>query len=128
MPQTIDEEKFADQETLDMSKPQGTAQGIPVKQIAHAEYPRCVYKHPVKPYREVLHRNVRHEVVDRELVPTEHLVHICQNDAEFKAKVKDGWRKEPYIMQAPPDPAMDDYNPEAKAETVVTETIVTGVK
>ena len=83
MPTTIDEERFSSQETLDLSKPQGTAQGLPVKQIAHQEYPRCVYRHPVEPYREVLHRNVNHEVVERELVATEHLVHVCQHKDEF---------------------------------------------
>ena len=110
MPQTIDEEKFAAQETLDMTKPQGSAQGLPVKQIAHAEYPRCAYKHPVAASREILHRNAQHEVVHRELIATEHLVHICQNDTEFRKKLKEGWRAEPYIMQAPPDPTMDVYN------------------
>jgi hypothetical protein len=114
MPTTIDEEKFASQETLDMSKPQGTAQGLPVKQIPHQEYPRCVYKHPVEPYCEVLHRNTRHEVVDRELVATEHLVHVCQHEQEFKKKLSEGWVAEPYIPVAPPDPTEALYRREGK--------------
>jgi predicted DNA-binding transcriptional regulator len=110
MPTTIDEEKFVSQETLDLSKPQGTAQGLPVKQIAHQEYPRCVYKHPVEPYREVLHRNTQHEVVERELVATEHLVHVCQDEQEHKKKLSEGWVEEPYIQQAPPDPTEHLYS------------------
>ena len=104
MPTAVDEERFNKQETLDLSKPQGTPQGLPVKQIPHMEFPKCVYKHPVKPYREVLHRNVNHEVVERELVATEHLVHVCQNEQEFKKKLSEGWTVEPYIPQTPPDP------------------------
>ena len=114
MPTTIDEERFSSQETLDLSKPQGTAQGLPVKQIAHQEYPRCVYRHPVEPYREVLHRNVNHEVVERELVATEHLVHVCQHKDEFKRKLSEGWVAEPYIPQAPPDPTESLYRSPAK--------------
>ena len=114
MPQTIDEEKFASQETLDLSKPQGTAQGLPVKQIPHREYPKCVYKHPVEPYKEVLHRNVNHEVVHRELVATEHLVHVCANADEHKKKLKEGWVATPYIPVAPPDPSEQLYT-KAKA-------------
>ncbi len=115
MPTTIDEEKFAGQETLDLSKPQGTAQGLPVKQIPHQEYPKCAYKHPVEPYREVLHRNTQHEVVERELVATEHLVHICHTEQEFKKKLSEGWVAKPYIPQAPPDPTESLYRKPEKA-------------
>lgn len=103
MPFAIDEERLSQQTTLDMSKPQGTVNGLPVRQIPHHEYPRCVYRHPVEPYREVLHRNVNREVVERELVATEHLTHVCQNAQEFKRKLSEGWVEEPYIPQAPPD-------------------------
>lgn len=109
MPSTIDEEKFASQETLDLSKPQGTTHGLPVKQIPHQEYPRCVYKHPVEPFREVVHRNTQHEVVHRELVATEHLVHVCNSAAEHKKKLSEGWVEKPYIPQAAPDPTEQLY-------------------
>lgn len=115
MPSTIDEEKFASQKTLDLSKPQGTAQGLPVKHIAHQEYPRCAYRHPVVPYREELHRNAQHEIVHRELVATEHKVHVCHTKAEFEQKLKEGYVAEPYIPQAPPDPTEHLY------ETVANE-------
>ncbi len=114
MPTAIDEERFQHQETLDMSKPQGTTHGLPVKQIPHLEYPRAVYKHPTQPYREVLHRNVNHEVVERELVATEHLVHVCENAAEYKKKLSEGWVSDPYIMQAPPDPTEHLYGKPAE--------------
>jgi hypothetical protein len=104
MPQTIDEEKLATMQVLDLSKPQGYAQGLPVKQIPIVEYPRCIYKHPAEPYREMLHRNVNHEVVHRELVATEHKVHIVENKDEHKKKLAEGWTDEPYIPQAAPDP------------------------
>lgn len=109
MPTSIDEERFRSQETLDMSKPQGTAQGLPVKQIPHQEYPKCAYRHPVTPYREVQHRNVNHEVVHRELVATEHQVHVCLTAQEFREKLSKGWVAEPYIQQAPPDPTEHLY-------------------
>ncbi len=108
-PMEIDEEKFKSQETLDLTKPQGTAQGLPVKQILHQEYPRCVYRHPNGPYKVVEHRNVNHEIVHREVVATEHKVHVCLNKAEFEAKTKDGWVTEPYIQLAPPDPDDELY-------------------
>lgn len=104
MPFTIDEDRFDKQETLDMSKPQGTTHGLPVKHIPYLEYPKAIYQHPVEPFFEVLHRNVNHEVVHRELVPSEHRVHICADEREFKAKLKEGWVVEPYIPQAAPDP------------------------
>lgn len=121
MPFTIDEEKFQSQETLDLSKPQGTKQGLPVVQISHQEYPKCVYKHPVEPYREVVHRNVNHEIVHRELVATEHKVHVVQNAQEFKQKLKEGWVEEPFIPQAPPDPDEHLY-------TKVTDEVVKRIK
>lgn len=109
MPTAIDEEKLATMKVLDMSKPQGYAQGLPVKHIPHQEYPRCVYRHPVQAYREVLHRNVNHEIVDRELVATEHLVHVCHSEQEHKQKLSEGWFEEPYIPQAPPNPTEHLY-------------------
>ncbi len=104
MPTGIDEKQMGKQETLDLSRPQGTPHGLPVKQIPHQEYPRCVYKHPVSPFREVFHRNVNHEVVHREVVATEHKIYICQSEAEFKKKLAEGYITKPYIPEAPPDP------------------------
>lgn len=115
MPLTIDDEKFDKQETLDMSKPQGTAQGLPVKQIGHEEYPRCVYKHPNAPFYVEDHRNVNHEVVHREVKAAEHRVHVCHTKGEHEQKLTEGWKNEPYIPQAPPDP-MDDLYAEVIAE------------
>jgi hypothetical protein len=117
MPQTIDEEKFASQETLDMSKPQGTAQGLPVKQIPVEMYPCCVYKHPNAPFFVEEHRNVNHEIVHREVKSAEHRVHVCKDKAEHEAKLADGWKNEPYIQLAPPDP-MDDLYADVIAEDI----------
>lgn len=114
MPFAIDEEKFSKQETLDLSKPQGTPQGLPVKQIGHLEFPRAVYKHPVEPYRRIEHRNVQHEIVQVETVPTEHLVHICADKKEFDAKIKQGWMKEPYIPAPPIDQTAHLYEEAAE--------------
>lgn len=116
MPLRIDDESLQDQVTLDLSKPQGTPQGLPVVQISHQEYPRCVYRHPVEPFFEVQHRNVNHEVVHRELVASEHQVFVCQNEMEFKGKMSQGYKREPYIPQAPPDPTEHLYRREAKGE------------
>ncbi len=117
MPLTVDEEKFAKQETLDMTKPQGTSQGLPVKQIPHQEYPRCVYKHPNSPFFVEEHRNVNHEVVHREVKASEHRVHICKTETEHKQKLAEGWKNEPFLQQAPPDP-MDALYGEVIAEDI----------
>jgi hypothetical protein len=102
MPLAIDEEKFATQTTLDLSKPQGTPQGLPVKQIPHYEFPKIVYLHPRKAYRVVEHRNADHVVVHRENVATEHRAHVCQDQAEFERMERQGYQTEPYIPVAPP--------------------------
>lgn len=117
MPQAIDDEKFATQETLDMTKPQGTAHGLPVKHIPHMEFPRCVYKHPNAPFFVEEHRNVNHEVVHREVKSAEHRVHVCANKAEHDQKLAEGWKNEPYIQLAPPDP-MDTLYAEVIAEDI----------
>lgn len=117
MPNTIDEERFGSQETLDLSKPQGTAQGLPVKQIPHQEYPRVVYKHPNAPFYVEEHRNANHEVVHREVKSAEHRTHVCQSKAEHGRKLDEGWKNEPYIQLAPPDP-MDDLYGEVIADDI----------
>lgn len=116
-PTAIDEERFGKQETLDLSKPQGTAQGLPVKQIPHQEYPRVVYKHPNAPFYVEEHRNVNHEVVHREVKSSEHRVHVCHSRAEHERKLEEGWQNEPFIQLAPPDP-MDDLYAEVIAEDI----------
>lgn len=117
MPTAIDEGKFASQETLDLSKPQGTAQGLPVKQIPHQEYPRAIYRHPNAPFYVEEHRNVNHEVVHREVKSSEHRVHVCHSKSEHELKLKEGWKNEPFIQLAPPDP-MDDLYAEVIAEDI----------
>jgi hypothetical protein len=105
------------QEALDLSKPQGTAQGLPVKQIPHQEYPRAVYKHPNAPFYVEEHRNVNHEVVHREVKAAEHRVHVCHSKVEHEQKLTQGWKNEPFIQLAPPDP-MDDLYAEVIAEDI----------
>ncbi len=124
MPLTIDEEKLSKMQTLDMSLPQGSPHGIPVKAIPHLEYPRCVYKHPVETFREVIHRNVNHEVVHRELVPTEHRVHVCHSKAEYDKKISEGWTDKPYIPQAPPDETDALYRSSKRGEQGTLKEVV----
>lgn len=82
MPFTVDEAKLRDTVpgqaqgsqqapilSLDPLKP-------PVKSIPTLEFPRVVYKHPREPYKIIEHRNTRHELVDEEHVPTEHLTKV----------------------------------------------------
>jgi hypothetical protein len=83
--------------SLDPAKP-------PVKSIAHLEFPRCVYKHPNEPFRKIEHRNAHHELVNVETVPSEHLSKVVNDKKELDAALKEGWVKEPYIPEAPPDP------------------------
>lgn len=116
-PVAIDEGKFASQETLDLSKPQGTTHGLPVKQIPHEEYPRVVYRHPNAPFYVEEHRNVNHEVVHREVKSAEHRVHVCHTKAEHSQKLAEGWDNRPFIQLAPPDP-MDELYAEVIAEDI----------
>lgn len=107
MPFAIDEEKFKDRLSLDMSQPHNPATGIPVKQIPILEYPRLVYKHPSEPFKTVLHRNAKHEIVHEEIVPTEHIYKRIENQKELAIALKEGWVEKPYI--APPLPDADAH-------------------
>lgn len=104
LPQAIDDTKFKDRLTFDVSQPTNPATGIPTKSIPHMEYPLIVYKHPKEPFKKVLHRNAQHEVVHEEIVPTEHLTKTVNDENELKAALSQGWGRKPYIPQAPPDP------------------------
>ena len=89
--------------------------GLPVKQIPHMEFPRVIYLHPNEPFEEIQHKNERHEIVSTDLLPTQHLSKLVQNEAELKAAMEEGWVKEPYIPVAPPkSPGL--YGPKAKAK------------
>lgn len=100
MPFQIDEEKFRDPQrtTFDISAPQGSPTGIPVKQIPILEFPRCMYMHPKEPLKTIEHRNARHEIVDIETVLAEAESRVVKDEAEMQAALKQGWRKEPYIQ------------------------------
>ena len=76
--------------------------GLPVRQIPHLEFPRVVYMHPNEPFQEIEHRNDKFELVGTEVIPTEHLTKVVNNDTELKAALEEGWTKEPYIPKAPP--------------------------
>lgn len=115
MPFTIHETAAKKQITYNVMRPQevvpenlpenwmGTMSGgLPVKQIPHLEFPRIVYMHPNEPFQEIEHRNEKFEVVGTEVVPTEHLTKMVNNETELKAALEDGWLKEPYIPKAPP--------------------------
>ena len=93
---------------------QGTiGQGLPVKQIPHLEFPRVIYMHPNEPLQEIEHRNDKFELVGTEVVPTEHLTKLVQNEAELDAALAEGWVKEPYIPKAAPkQPGL--YGPKKK--------------
>lgn len=126
MPFTINEEAAKSQQFLNVMNPQEVARqkpdgawqstmggGLPVKQIPHMEFPLVLYKHPKKAFREIVHRNDRFEVVSTDLVPTEHLTKHVHNETELKEALAKGWRKEPYIPQAPPRDEDDIYGEDA---------------
>lgn len=108
MPFAVDDEAMTDRPgkaaivSMDPAKP-------PVKQIPHAEYPRVVYRHPKEPFKVIVHRNTQHEIVEEERVPSEHLSKVVNDAKELAVALKDGWVKEPYIPQAPPDPNANLY-------------------
>ena len=87
------------------------SQGLPVKQIPIIEYPKVVYLHPNEPTRKIVHRNLNHEIVEEELIPTEHLTKMVQNEAELKAALEEGWCERPYIPAVPEKPDSGLYGP-----------------
>ena len=97
--------------TLDPAKP-------PVKNIPHMEYPKCVYMHPQEPFTVIEHRNTRHEVVEEEIVPTEHLSKTVANADELAQALADGWQEKPYIPKAPADPKANIYLQKNKKKAV----------
>lgn len=114
MPYTIDEEKFRKQATFDVSAAPNAPTGIPVKQIPILEFPRVAYKHPVEPFKTIIHRNSKQEIVREEMVQTEHLARLVNDKKELEAAMKEGWKKEPYIPEALPDPDAHLYEQAAK--------------
>lgn len=109
MPHAIDQEAFSKRHTFDVSQPDGTPTGLPVKQIPHMEYPRVVYKHPTEPFKKIEHRNRAYEIVGIETIPAEHLSMIVNNEKELAKALKDGWMKEPYKAPPLPDPNANLY-------------------
>ncbi len=87
----------------------------PTKVIPHLEFPKVVYKHPLEPFRTIEHRNARHELVEEEVVATEHLTMKVENKAELEKALKAGWVLEPYIPQTPPDPTESLYERKGKS-------------
>ena len=111
MPFTVDEEKLISKPgatvvtSLDPAKP-------PVREIPHMEFPRVVYKHPREPFRKIIHRNNKHEIVEEEIVPSEHMAMIVKDKDEFDKATREGWVKKPYIPKPPEDPNHALYAPE----------------
>ncbi|HWH56110.1 MAG TPA: hypothetical protein VN682_00695 [Terriglobales bacterium] len=109
MPYTVDVEKMSDRPgkpaipSMDPAKP-------PVKAIPFMEFPKVVYMHPKEAYRVVIHRNAQHEIVEQEHIPSEHLTRVVADAKELTAALKEGWVKQPYIAQPPPDPNAHLYD------------------
>jgi len=138
MPFAIDEKATRKMMNWNVSRPQEVAPdplpegwmgtvggGLPVKQIPHYEFPIVVYLWPVRPFRELEHRNDNFELVGTEKIPTEHLTKVVSCDAHknggpascpdcnasLEAVLAEGWRKEPYLPAAPAKPDSDLYGP-----------------
>ncbi len=107
----------------------GTAGGgLPVKQIPHYEFPKCIYLWPNAPTKTVIHRNDRHEVVHEEEIPLEALTKTISCEAHaaggpkecpdcnklLEAALAEGWVTKPYIPEAPAKPDADLYGPRKK--------------
>lgn len=127
-PFAIDNEKMSPTSqtrvlSLDPAKP-------PTKPIPHMEFPRVVYKHPNEPFLVVEHRNTKHELVEEEIVPAEHLSKLvmcreheieleqaakqvparevliiaCRKcEAALKEALAESWVLKPYMPEAVPD-------------------------
>lgn len=103
MPWTVDEDKIKQEPgkpslaSMDPAKP-------PLKEIPFLDFPRVLYKHPKEPTRKIIHRNAKHEVVEEEIVLTEHLTMSVQNEEELAKAIKQGWVKKPYVPKAEDNP------------------------
>jgi hypothetical protein len=143
MPFTVHEEAFRKQTEINITRPQEVVpdvlpenfmntlnRGLSVKSIPHCEFPCVVYLHPNEPFRIIEHRNADMELVHTERVPTEHLSRqvACEKhlqklepgpceacNAELEKALADGWVKQPYIPEAPPDPLAKLYAKSNKA-------------
>jgi hypothetical protein len=116
MPFTVDHEKMKGMATFDVSAPQGSPYGIPVKQIQHMDFPRVMYKHPVEPFLKTVHRNAAFEVVGVETTPAEALTMLVADEKEMKRAEKQGWVKEGYVPPPLPDPNAHVYDAQPNAE------------
>jgi hypothetical protein len=110
MPYAVDEEKLDSKKRYDVSAPPNSPSGLPMKQIPHMEFPRVVYMHPKEPWRKIEHRNAQHEIVEVETVPAEHRTRLVTDKNELSNALKEGWVKEPYVPQPPPDPNANLYD------------------
>src|SRR6185437_12988538 len=102
-PFAIDEEKIKEKQAMDLNNP-------PVRSIPFQEYPRLVYKHPKRPFREVKRRDAAGNTVEVTYEPSEHKYKSVSSQAEFEQALKDGWRKEPYVASGVPDPLDELYD------------------
>jgi hypothetical protein len=82
-----------------------------VKEIPFLEFPKVVYMHPNEPVRKILHRNLNHEIVEEELIPTEHMAKAVNDESELKAALESGWVERPYIPAAIEKPDDGLYGP-----------------
>jgi hypothetical protein len=116
-PLAVDEDKMRTLEKMDLSKPQGYPGGLPTKVIPHMEFPRVVYKHPNEPYRKIEHRNTQHEIVDVEVVPTEHITLKVETEEELKKALSEGWLLKPYLPKRAVDPVAYLYEQRTKGKS-----------
>ena len=74
----------------------------PTKPIPHLEFPRCVYRYPKSPTKEIVEVRAGQEY--RTIVPLMALSKLVNNEKELAAALKEGWRKEPYVPPFVQDP------------------------
>ena len=105
---TIDEERMRNAVpgkilvSLDPANP-------PTKEIPFIEFPRVVYKHPKEPFYKVEHRNNLREIVQTEMLPSEHQALLINNKKELEKAEKDGWVLNPYVPPPLPDHKAELY-------------------
>ena len=104
MPFAIDDEAIKAKQSLDINSP-------PLKSIPFQEYPRLVYKHPKRPFRQVERKDAAGNTVEVTYVPSEHKYRSVANEAEFKQALAEGWRTDPYVPKGGvPDPLDELYD------------------
>ena len=134
MPFTVHEEAMRKQMYVNVMRPQETVaadlpkefsgtlnQGLPVKEIPHMEYPKCIYMHPNKPTKVIEHRSADHELLGTRNRSDRAPDETRQQSGRAYASVERWLGETHYIASPLPKPdELDGYPASSPASTTST--------